>query len=508
MSALPSPYWATDAQASRPLPSVIADLEPTYREVLLSGLLALWFAAGMYGLPFSEDWINTIGLTVLSVVLAWAALRQIRRNISSLWTPLTWYRVTMLSYFGIGSMVPIWTNGETLDLIKSFYSFYGYETIKLNFLITLFNLCFLTTVKIIFFIIERKATWIRFDGGISKSNFSLIAFGSICLLVGAAVNYLIILPQTIGIINLTYFSTISTLAMLSWFGYFMVVYWGLENRKWAALIVPILLSFGESGIGFLATSKASMLMPLVMISIGFIYHKPKLSRIIMFGGVIVVIFMLLSPAVAYVRDLGGKYYSGSPPAKDIPGLYASYFRGEKEDDSYTGVEMGWARLSFVNAGTFVMNQYDHGLPGNSYRYWSIVWIPRIIYPEKPIITDVARELTYAANGNYNSSASAGLAAEAYWNGGWFAAVSVAVFIAFVFGFWSIYSYEVIRRRAWHLFFVVLLGMRMAVRVDGAFVSDILGPLPLAILAHIALELMNRFLPQALASVMRRTSAQR
>jgi hypothetical protein len=47
---------------------------------------------------------------------------------------------------------------------------------------------------------------------------------------------------------------------------------------------------------------------------------------------------------------------------------------------------------------------------------------------------------------------------------------------------------------------------MAIRVDGAFVSDILGPIALVVLAHIALELMNRFLPRALAGVMRRTSA--
>ena len=127
---------------------------------------------------------------------------------------------------------------------------------------------------------------------------------------------------------------------------------------------------------------------------------------------------------------------------------------------------------------------------------------------KPIITDVGRELSYAANGNYNSSSSAGLAAEAYWNGGWLLSISIAIFLALVFGLWTIYSYEVIQRKAWHLFFIVLIGMRMALRVDGAFVSDILGPIPLVILAHITLELMNRFLPQALARVMRRTSAER
>jgi hypothetical protein len=44
---------------------------------------------------------------------------------------------------------------------------------------------------------------------------------------------------------------------------------------------------------------------------------------------------------------------------------------------------------------------------------------------------------------------------------------------------------------------------MSIRVDGAFVSDILGPIALVIGAHIALELMNRFLPQAFANATRR-----
>jgi hypothetical protein len=267
------------------------------------------------------------------------------------------------------------------------------------------------------------------------------------------------------------------------------------------------LALGECAIGFFAMSKSVMLMPLVMVSIAFIYHHRSLLRISLFAGCFVTLFMFLSPIITHVRDMNGKYYDSAVQAKDIPGLYVSYFTTGVESDQFAEVETGWMRLSFVNAGTFVINQYDHGMPGNSYRYLWIVWIPRVIYPEKPIITDVGRELSYAANGNYNSSSSAGLAAEAYWNGGWLLMIGVAIFLALVFGLWTIYSYEVIQRKAWHLFFVVLIGMRMAIRVDGAFVSDIVGPIALVVLAHIALELMNRFLPQALAGVMRRTSAQ-
>ncbi|HWU72447.1 MAG TPA: hypothetical protein VN137_03120 [Sphingomonas sp.] len=509
MATLANPRWTSNPEAAAPrqTSTMIADLEPTYREILFSGLVVLWFAIGMGALPGSEDWINTIGLSAYALVLAWAAYHQMRRNVASVWTPLIWYRVAMLSYFGIGSMVPNWVNGDTLDMMKGFYNFFGYEVIKLDFLVTTFNLIFIITVKLIFLVMTRmRGIGSAANTIIAPSNFSMIAFGSVCLAVGCGVNYLVILPQTAGWVNFTYFSSIANFSALSWLGYFMVTYWALDNGKWRVLIIPIALSLGETAIGFLAMSKSVMLMPLIMISIGFIYQRPTVPRIAAFGTFFVSIFMVLSPAVAYARNINAEYYNGAARINEIPRIFISYFTRGSQDDIYSDVDVGWARLSFVNAGTFVINQYDHGMPGSSYRYWSIVWIPRVIYRDKPIITDVSRELSYAANGNYNSSSSAGLAPEAYWNGGWIATIGLAIFVAFVFGLWSIYSYEVIRRKAWHLFFVVLIGMRMSIRVDGVFVSDILGPLPLAVLAHIALELMNRFLPRALAGVTRRSFA--
>jgi len=510
MATLAISRHPSEAERLQPRSSMIHDLEPTYREILFSALVALWFAIGTGALPGSEDWINTIGLTAFSIVLAWAGYRQMKLNVASLWTPIMWYRVALLSYYGIGSLVPIWTNADTQELMKGFYSYFPYEIVKLNLLITTFNLVFIATIKLLFIAISNRSISKSFLDRkfISPSNFSMIAFGSLCLVVGSAVNYLIIFPQVVGWIKLSFFSTLANLSVLSWLGYFMVIFWGLENKRREFIIWPITLALGECVIGFFAMSKSVMLMPLVMVGIAFIYHRRSLFRISLFAGCFVTLFMFLAPIITHVRDMNGKYYDSAVTAKDIPGLYLSYFTTGRESDQYADVETGWMRLSFVNAGTFVINQYDHGMPGNSYKYLFIVWIPRIIFPDKPIITDVGRELSYAANGNYNSSSSAGLAAEAYWNGGWLYTAGVAIFLALIFGLWTIYSYEVIQRKAWHLFFIVLIGMRMALRVDGAFVSDIVGPIALVVLAHIALELMNRFLPQALASVMRRPSAQR
>lgn|GEM_PF-1218550 len=488
----------------------IDDLDPTYREILCSALVALWFMMGMAVMPGSEDWINTVGLVAYSLVLAWASYRQMKRNVASIWTPLLWYRVAMLSYFGIGSLVPIWTNYDTQELMKGFYNFFGYETIKLNAVVTTFNLVFLITNKILFTSLRNRSIGSAFasEKFIHPSNFSMIMFGSICLVVGSMINYFIIFPQIVGWVNLSLFSTIANFSALSWLGYFMVIYWALENKRRAFIIWPIVLALGESAIGFFAMSKSVMLMPLVMIGIAFIYHRRTVLRIGIFVGAFMALFMFISPIITHVREVNAVYYAGGASVAEVPSLYLSYFTSDRNGEQYADVQTGWMRLSFVNAGTFAINQYDHGTPGRSYRYWAIVWIPRVLYPNKPIITDVARELSYAANGNYNSSSSAGLAAEAYWNGGWLGSLGIAMFLGLMFGLWSLYAIEVIQRKAWHLFFIILIGMRTAIRVDGAFVSDVLGPIALVILAHIALELLNRFLPQTLAGALRRQSALR
>ncbi|WP_066584659.1 hypothetical protein [Sphingomonas pruni] len=480
---------------------LITDLEPTYREIFLSALVLLWFATGMAQLPGLEDWINTIGLISLSLILGWAGYRQLKLDIASLWTPLLWYRVATLSYFGIGSLVPIWTNYETKALIKAFYDFYPLETVKLNLLITVFHVVFLLTVKGVFYVIRDwkiSAENSNPNALIHHSRLSMLVFGSTCMIIGSIVNYFVVFPQIVGWIRLPFFSTISNFSALAWVGYFMVTLWALRNGRRELVVLPIILAIGESAIGVFAMSKTAMLNPLIMLGIAFVYHRQSISRILLFCGITLPLILFLAPIITYARETNNALYSGSATVAEIPNIYASYFSNDRRQDQYSEVQLGWARLSYVNAGTFIISQYDHGLPGTSYRYWSIVWIPRVIYNNKPIITDVSRELSYAASGNYDTSSSAGLAAEAYWNGGWIAVGGIAIFVGLLFTLCSIYSFVVIHRQAWHLFFIVLIGMRMALRVDGAFVADILGPIALMVLAHVSLELINRFLPQGMA----------
>ena len=125
---------------------------------------------------------------------------------------------------------------------------------------------------------------------------------------------------------------------------------------------PIALALGECVIGFYAMSKSVMLMPLIMVSIAFIYHRRSLFRITLLAGSFISLFMFLSPIITHVRDMNGKYYDSAVSAKDVPSLYLSYFTSGRESDQFADVETGWMRLSFVNAGHYPPLVLAPGVP--------------------------------------------------------------------------------------------------------------------------------------------------
>jgi hypothetical protein len=326
--------------------------------------------------------------------------------------------------------------------------------------------------------------------------------GAVFLVVGVLTNLFIILPSVLGLYNLSELGQLSNLAQTSLLGYFMLTLWSLRSKKTGWLFVIIVAAGLETILGLLEMAKGTVLFPSVMVGLGFVFYKPNLRRLGTFAAVIMLMFTTLSPLVSYARNTLGNVYAGQATPLEIAEIYVSYYSDEAGvDDSNS--QGGLARLSYVNAGAFAMTQYNAGRPGNSLRYAPIIWVPRLIYPDKPYVTDVSREFTYAVNGNYNSSSSPGVPAEAYWNYGWTGVVVVAGLLALTLTLWSLYTYTVIEREAWHLFFVVLLGMRVASRLDGAIVADLMGPIGIAVLSHIILQLLNRFLPERLAAFSRK-----
>jgi len=491
------PYQQEKDEARSDSPS-FGILDPQWIEVFsMLGLIVLYVFAMSYG-GNTLDVINVVGPILFSASLITACYRMVIKSSFTLWAPLLWYRVAVVTYFGIGSTVPAFVNDSTRDLLANFYSYFPNDLAKLSLVVTVFHVIVIGVAKISFVAINdtRQSSnhGVGEMGFIHPSNFSMGVFGAVFLAVGMIVNLFMTLPASLGIYTVPGYGSLANLSLGSLLGYFFLTVWSLENKSnW--LYGTMAFALLESLMGIILMTKFVTLFPIVMVGIGFVFHKTNKFRLVAFAATMIFLFTTLAPIVGYARNTLQKYYSGSATIAQTYEIYASYFNRTDSLDAYGDVQDGWMRLSYATAGTFAINQYDRDLPGNSYRYITVVLIPRILYPSKPNITDVSREFTQAVNGNYDSSSSAGIPAESYWNLGWWGPILVGIFLGVILTYWSIYSYMVFYRDAWHLFFVVLFGMRTASRMDGALVADIVGPVGIAIIAHIILELLNRFLPR-------------
>lgn len=479
--------------------SVREILLPRWPEVLLLASALIVALIGYSGQTGLTDIANLLAPTLLTIAMAFGCVGMLRASVSAIWTPLFWLRVSLIAYCGIGSLVPFFVNDETSEVIEAFYQFFPADVAKYNLIVCCFVLLVLTTVALLLQGAHaRDETAVKPEKlAIQPSALDMRVIGLIFLAVGFVVRYLILLPIELGPNTEVYSSSLGQLAQVYVIGCFLLALWALRARS-ALFWVVVLLVAIEFVVGVLTFAKIAALFPVIVLSMAMILHRPTKVRFVSLAALVLALYFAITPLVSYGRAIMLESYGlgGGAPLSERSAIIASYTPGAISSTRDSTVQGGWSRLSYVNTGTFAISQYDSGLPGNSFRHLAVVWVPRLLYPEKPIITDVSRDFSVAATGNYNSQANPGLPAEGYWNYGWPGVPLVAVVLAIVLTFWSIYSIRVVRMEAWHLLVVVLLGMRTGLRIDGMLVADIIGPISFAVVAHIALSFLNRVVPSA------------
>lgn len=477
-------------------PDPVDVLRPPAAELfIVAGALLLSLLA--YGYEGAAMQVMNYGGPVLLIVAAgWGLAAMLNVSAAAIWTPLFWARLGLIAYFGLGSLVPHFANDTTKTMMEGFYLYFAPDVAKFNLVTLAFYLCLLLSVKAVLFLTRSAARGGKSPARIEPSSLSLLAIGSLFLVAGASMHYLFVLPRKFGIFEGAVPGAFVQIALTASLGYFLVTLWALQNRSpWLFALVGLVALDVLAGI--LLFSKTDAIFPMVMVALAFIYARPTLKRALLAGAIVAGFYFAIVPVAIYGRDSLIATYGrlDKAPIGDRLSILTHYSPSQARQYQ-SDAQSGWMRLSYINAGTFAINQYDAGQPGDSLRHIFVVWIPRVIYPAKPVITDVGRDFNVAVNGNDTSQSTPGMPAEGYWDFGWPGVVGFALFAGIVFTLWSLYSVQVMLAGAWHLLVVVLLGLRVGLRVDGLVVSDIVGPIGIAVLMHMGLTLLNRAIPHA------------
>jgi uncharacterized membrane protein len=423
--------------------------------------------------PWWIDLANMIGPLSLLALLIAGAVRMARLQGDCTWTSLFWFRVATATYFGFGSFVPSIANDTTQLSMRAYFDWSVEQALTLNMIVAVSVLMVLLSSSLWLGSAQKPAP----QPIENPDDRQLLIVGSLFGIVGFGVKLGINLPFILGMagddILPAAFGTIALLAPVS---IYMLTRYSLRTMP-ALLPLTILMLMLDMSVGTLAFNKSEVILSLILFLLGFLSSGLTLWRNSVAIITVVVTFSQLVPIVDFGRaEMSRKYGSiggGSGLAERLD-IVVRYFNEPAPTVFDEEIQSSLSRLSYVNAGSLAIGLYDRGHDSPSLDNAWTVLVPRLVWPEKPILTDMGRDFNMIANNNPNSSSSPGIFAESYWLFGWSGVIGVMILLGIVFGQLSRFTLDVIQQSRWLRFPIVLLCMRMGFRVDGFLLTDYLG----------------------------------
>jgi predicted membrane protein len=136
-----------------------------------------------------------------------------------------------------------------------------------------------------------------------------------------------------------------------------------------------------------------------------------------------------------------------------------------------------------------MQQYDAGAPGDTLSTILYAVVPRILFPDKPMLTP-GREFTTAITGQVGETATVpGVFAEAYWNGGWPMVVMICLLTGFLFWHYTSFAEKTVRYGLFQYLPVVMIGVTIGYSPADWFVSTFIGPTVNGVVLYVVIRFL-------------------
>lgn len=462
-------------------PTAYHAVAATCRPIELVGLaILLIFYIAVYALKNSTFYslANYVGPITLFTILSYSSYVIVRSNQLTIWAPIFWFRLTSAAFFGLGALVPLIANDATQNYLSGTFHVSHASTLKVNLLYCTGVLCTVFMYNV--FTLKSKVRPQKLVEQSRRVASNLIdgkrtlMFALLFLGAGMVIRYFVLIPYVLGLTQAVLPGAIVTLSLVYYVGlYLIVVYTENFNRRLrAAVLILILVDLTVSIATF---AKTQLMLLLIFAFFGFLSNGVTLRKIAIGSVCILLAFFTFQPLVIYGRIIVAER-SGTLGAAGLGeriGIIKDYLQGARTSDE-RGIQWGLLRLSYLHTSSYVVQQYDNGRPGSTLEDAAALFVPRVLWPDKPIITRIANDLNYELFGSENSATSAGVVSEGYWNFGWFGVFAFAIVLAFILSVFTRVSMAIMARRDWLYLPVVFIGVQLGLRVDGFFVPDVLG----------------------------------
>lgn len=439
--------------------------------------------------------VNTIGPLWLAAVLFAGAVRMVNIEKAAMWTGLFWFRVATAVYFGIGSIIHNFLNDYTMMQVWLFFFAEKGHIAKFNVIVALSVLCVLGAAAAIGWLAPRTRSTAADD----QDGRFLRTVALLFVCCGYPVKYLVVFPHTMGAFgDIVLPGALTNFVWLTPAGLYLLSYWCLRfSPRW--LPAPVMLLALDMASGFLLFSKSEVLLPLLMFILAVLNHKASLARLVTAVAALLLVFQFIEPVAGYGRNQLSLRYGmiRTSTFEERAEIVSAYFSGVSMAGAAEEFQGSLARIAYVHSAAPAIALYDRGVPGNSLEHILVIFIPRILWPDKPVF-DMGAEYTRLINGSVTSSTWMGYFAEAYWNFGWFGIPLLMIPLGAIYVAIGRYTLSLIEAGRWLHFPAAFLGMWMGIRVDGVIVSDIFATVVVLAVFH--------FVANAGTAVLRRLMA--
>jgi hypothetical protein len=230
---------------------------------------------------------------------------------------------------------------------------------------------------------------------------------------------------------------------------------------------------------FTSFSKTALLQILVFTGLGAYQATKKPAVLVTMACCVFALYISIGSIMANCREelLANSQedrprFSLTDRLKLVYQVSSAYLTEESSQER--GTQTWWQRMCYANIQLFAIHQYEAGRPGESFQMALYAFVPRFLYPNKPIMTEVAVDFTEKLRGHRLSSTGIGIFGEAYWNLGWFGVLIISVYVGCLFVPLTRLALTMLARDEWFFLPCALIAMKMGYRLDGWFVPDYMG----------------------------------
>ena len=397
-----------------------------------------------------------------------------------IWTPLVMFLANMAVFRGIGPLVYVF--GSDATQAKIWAGAWGLSPGEL-FATHVLNLTGAAAVVAGICLVSLGREVGAARGRVAVRAASIPVAAMSLFLLGAIVRYGLVLPVSFGTGDTYLPGIVRNLRFLVDLGFALIAYLAVKRGgRWTVVFwlffPPHLFTL------VLEFKKSALVLGLMLPVLGAFLANGRLRGLIVAAALIGVLAVAMHPVVKSARaqmlEQSGEAFGAtfSQRVDILSGLLSAPTMSEPSAASAKPEQVGWLRLSYAAQQAIAMRSYQGGDVRDTVSTAWQVFVPRLIWPEKPAFSSLSESFYRAITGAGGALAGVTVFADAYWNAGWGGVLVVGLLAGAFFGFSSRFAIDVVRRRDFVLLPVVFLAMDMALReMNGWILTGLFGPIP-------------------------------